>query len=195
MQKRVLIFTSVEASNPSVNFTKILQSEHLESRASKISGPFGMHSSLFHLNHLTFQCSNSSSQVHTCCLHHWQHCSSEQGHSCAHKDFISFSKKQGYQWCRRLLCSGYPAGRSQEVVEGFHRNIPNWNSWRSATSHQRWHPCCWLAVLISPAHQAPNKRNHKENHTQERDMQQPNSHPPPFPFLCYPEQVAGIRGI
>lgn len=76
-----------------------------------------MGSSLFHLNHLAFQCSNSSSQVCTCCLHHGQYCSSERGHSCAHKDSISFSKKQGYQCCRRLLCSGYPAGRCQEVVE------------------------------------------------------------------------------
>lgn len=78
-------------------------SQHLKSRASKISGPFGMHSSLFHLNHLAFQCSNSPCQVSTCCLHHWQHYSSEQGHSCAQKDFISFPWNQGYPCCRRLL--------------------------------------------------------------------------------------------
>lgn len=32
-------------------------SQHLESRASKLSGVFGTHSSLFHLNHLTFKSS------------------------------------------------------------------------------------------------------------------------------------------
>lgn len=168
-------------------------SQHLKSRASKISGPFGMHSSLFHLNHLAFQCSNSPCQVSTCCLHHWQHYSFEQGHSCAQKDFISFPWNQGYPCCRRLLLQWLS---SRKVPRGgggaFQANIPSWNFCR----YQRWHSPCWLTLLINPAHQAPkNKHNLKENQTQKRDLQWQDSHPPPFPFFCYPEQVAGIRGL
>lgn len=173
-------------------------SQHLKSRASKFSGPFGRHSSLFHLNHLSFQCSvklllpgQYLLSAPLAALQLWA-----RAQLCT-KILHFLPIKPGLLMLQRDL---YAVVIQQEDPKrwwrAFHANIPNWNSWSSATSHQRWCSPCWLAVLVSPANQAPkNEHNFKENQIQKRELQQQNSHPPPFPFLCYPEQVAGIRGI
>lgn len=136
-------------------------SQNLKCRASKISGPFEMCSSLFHL---AFQCSvklllpgQYLLSAPLAALQLWA-----RAQLCTKTTPISSRKTKATHAARDFYAVVIQQDDGKRWWRAFHINIPNWNSWSSATSQQKWHSPCWLTVLVSPAHLAP-KNRHKSD--------------------------------